>query len=258
MYVTKWFSYLIFFCGLEKGRFFEIKKGCGLEASCLSTLTTDTSGQLDVLGHDGDPLGVDGAQVGVLEKTDEVSLASLLEGHDGRGLESQVSLEVLGDLSDQALEGQLADQELSGLLVTSDLSESDGSRPVSVGLLDSTGGGSTLSGSLGGELLPWGLASSGFTGGLLGTSHFIKMMQFAPSLKYLYPPSLFFSSSLFYSASSLLFFAFPRFSVSILPPFKTWNLVFTLPHISFALLSHPALSLDKMNSTNRKEPSPYK
>ena len=35
----------------------------------LSTLSTDAVSQLDVLGHDGDTLGVDGAQVGVLEQT---------------------------------------------------------------------------------------------------------------------------------------------------------------------------------------------
>ena len=35
----------------------------------LSTLSTDTAGQLDVLGHDGHTLGVDGAQVGVLKQT---------------------------------------------------------------------------------------------------------------------------------------------------------------------------------------------
>ena len=33
----------------------------------------DTAGQLDILGHDGDPLGVDGAEVGVLEESDQVS-----------------------------------------------------------------------------------------------------------------------------------------------------------------------------------------
>ena len=65
----------------------------------LSTLSTDTASQLDVLGHDGDPLGVDGTQVGVLEKTHEVSLAGLLQSHDSRALEPQVSLEVLGNLA---------------------------------------------------------------------------------------------------------------------------------------------------------------
>ena len=137
----------------------------------LSTLSTDTAGELDVLGHDGDTLGVDGAQVGVLKQTDEVSLAGLLEGHDGRALEAEVSLEVLGDLTDQALEGQLADEQLGGLLVSSDLTESHCAGPVSVGLLHSASGRSRLASSLGGQLLPGGLASGGFTSGLLGTSH---------------------------------------------------------------------------------------
>ena len=45
----------------------------------LSALATDAAGQLDVLGHDGDTLGVDGAQVGVLEQADQVGLGSLLK-----------------------------------------------------------------------------------------------------------------------------------------------------------------------------------
>lgn len=49
----------------------------------LSPLTTDTSGQLDVLGHDCHTFGVDGTQVGILEQSDEVSFASFLEGHHG-------------------------------------------------------------------------------------------------------------------------------------------------------------------------------
>ena len=141
------------------------------ERGDLSTLSTDAAGQLDVLGHDGDTLGVDGAQVGVLEQTNQVGLAGLLEGHDGRALETQVSLEVLGDLTDQTLEGQLADEQLGGLLVPPDLTESHCAGPVPVGLLDTPGGGGGLAGSLGGQLLPGGLASGGLTGGLLGTSH---------------------------------------------------------------------------------------
>ena len=137
----------------------------------LSSLSTDPPGELDVLGHDGDPLGVDGAQVGVLKQTNKVGLAGLLESHDGGGLEPEVSLEVLGDLSHQTLEGQLADEELSGLLVSPDLTESHSSGPVSVGLLDSSGGGGRLPGSLGGQLLPGSLSSGGLTGGLLGTGH---------------------------------------------------------------------------------------
>ena len=138
----------------------------------LSALSTDATSELDVLGHDGHTLGVDGAQVGVLEKTNKVGLASLLEGHDGGALEAEISLEVLGDLTDKTLEGQLADQKLSGFLVTTDLTESDGSRPVTVGLLDTSGGWCTLASGLGGQLLAGSLSSGRFTGGLLGTSHF--------------------------------------------------------------------------------------
>ena len=58
----------------------------------LSALAADAAGELDVLGHDGDALGVDGAEVGVLEETDQVRLGCLLEGEDGGGLEAKVRL----------------------------------------------------------------------------------------------------------------------------------------------------------------------
>jgi hypothetical protein len=103
---------------------------------------------------------MDGAKIGVLEKTNEVSLSCLLKGKDSRSLESKISLKVLGDLTHKSLERKLADKKLSGLLVTSDLTKSHSSGAVSVGLLDSTGGWGRLSCCLGGKLLPWGLASS--------------------------------------------------------------------------------------------------
>ena len=140
-------------------------------ANDLGTLSTDAAGKLDVLGHDGDTLGVDGAQVGVLKETNQVSLRGLLEGHDGRGLEAEISLEVLGNFSDKALEGQLADEKLSGLLVTTDLTESNSTRAVTVGLLYTSGGRGRLASCLGGKLLPWGRATSGFASSLLGTGH---------------------------------------------------------------------------------------
>lgn len=88
---------------------------------------------------DGDTLSVDGAQVGVLEERDEVGLNGLLESADGGRLEAEIRLEVLGDLTDETLEGKLSDEELSGLLVPTDLTESDSSGLVSVGLLDTSG-----------------------------------------------------------------------------------------------------------------------
>jgi hypothetical protein len=53
----------------------------------LSTFSSDSSGELDVLWHNCDSLGVDGAQAGVLKKPD-VSLRSFLKSHDSRRLES--------------------------------------------------------------------------------------------------------------------------------------------------------------------------
>ena len=47
----------------------------------------------------GDTLGVDSSEVGVLEEGDEVRLDRLLQSTDGRRLEAEVGLEVLGDLT---------------------------------------------------------------------------------------------------------------------------------------------------------------
>jgi hypothetical protein len=139
----------------------------------LGSLAADTPGQLDVLGHDGDALGVDGAQVRVLEQADEVRLAGLLQGHHGRALEAQVGLEVLGDLAHQTLEGQLADEELGALLVAADLAQGHRAGPVAMGLLHAAGGGGALARRLGGQLLPGRLSSGGLASRLLGTCHFL-------------------------------------------------------------------------------------
>ena len=69
----------------------------------LNLLSLDSSSQLDVLAHDRDSLGVDRAQVGVLEQADQVALAGFPQSHDDSALEPQVSLEVLGDFSDQSI-----------------------------------------------------------------------------------------------------------------------------------------------------------
>jgi hypothetical protein len=149
---------------------------CGLvrvesTTTTLRALTTDAAGELNVLGHDRHTLGVDRAQVGVFEKTDEVSLGRFLESHDGRSLEAEIRLEVLRDLANEALERELADEQLGGLLVATDLTKSHRAGTVTMGLLDSTGGRRRLAGCLGGELLAGSFASGGLTGGLLRTSH---------------------------------------------------------------------------------------
>lgn len=51
------------------------------------------------------------------------------------------NLEVLGDFTDQPLEGELPNQEFGGLLVPPDLTEGDRSGPEPVGLLYTSGRG---------------------------------------------------------------------------------------------------------------------
>ena len=50
-------------------------KGGGISGS----FSTDSPGQLNVLGHDGDMPGMDGAEVGILKQSHEVCFGSLLE-----------------------------------------------------------------------------------------------------------------------------------------------------------------------------------
>ncbi len=129
--------------------------------------------QLQVLGHDGHSLGVNGGQVSVLEEASHVGLGGFLQGQNSGTLEAEIHLEVLRHLSAEALERQLADQQVRGLLVLADLAEGHGPRSVSVRLLDSSRENDVLASHLGGELLTRSLASDGLAGSLLGTGHFV-------------------------------------------------------------------------------------
>ena len=104
-------------------------------------------------------------------KTKRAERTAYLKSSNSGGLEPEIGFEILSDFPHQTLEGELPDQQLGGLLVSSDLPESHSSGPVSVRLLHSSGGWSGLPGSLGGQLLPGSLSSSGLTSGLLGTGH---------------------------------------------------------------------------------------
>ena len=108
--------------------------------SNLRAFATDAAGQLDVLGHDGDTLGVDGSQVGILEQAYQVCLGGFLECQDGRSLETKIGLEILGNFTNQTLERKFADQEFRGFLVTTDLTKSYSTRSVTVRFLDTASG----------------------------------------------------------------------------------------------------------------------
>ena len=73
-------------------------------------LTTNASGKLDVLWHDGDPLGMNGAEICVFEQSHHVCLTCFLDCEYSLRLESQVTLVFSGDFTHQALEWQFANQ----------------------------------------------------------------------------------------------------------------------------------------------------
>lgn len=91
----------------------------------LSAFATNATSQLNVLWHDRHTFGVNSAQVGVLEQTNQVRFARLLQRHDGRCLEAQIGLEILRDFTNQALKRQLANQQLGRLLVATNFSQRD-------------------------------------------------------------------------------------------------------------------------------------
>lgn len=138
--------------------FTEFTTKCHKNRLDLSSLPPYPASQLDVFGHDGDSLGVDGTQIGIFKQPHQVRFTGLLlrtratglaplpqkpgrrpprhrafvshlKGTDGRTLKPQVGLEVLGDLPHQPLERQLPDEQLSRLLVATDLSQSHGPGP---------------------------------------------------------------------------------------------------------------------------------
>jgi histone H3 len=127
-----------------------MKRGTTNESFCihLCALSTDTTSELNVLGHDGNTLGVDGTQVGVLEKSNKVGLGSLLKSKNGSRLETKIRLEVLGNLAHKTLEWSLTDKEICALLVFTDLTKSHGPGTVTVRLLNSSCSGCGLTSGL--------------------------------------------------------------------------------------------------------------
>ena len=73
----------------------------------VEALATDATGQVQVFFHDGDALGVDGAEVGILEEPGEVALSCLLEGQEGGALEAELVVDAVADGADESLEGGL-------------------------------------------------------------------------------------------------------------------------------------------------------
>ena len=121
---------------------FSVKKSIFFSLDVVSVVvSSDSEGKLHVLFSKGGPLGVDAAEVGVLEEGDEVSLSGLLESGDGLGLNSHVGVHLLNDLSDDSYEGSSGEKEINALLVSLDFSEDDGTGlESSLSLLSVLGG----------------------------------------------------------------------------------------------------------------------
>jgi hypothetical protein len=113
---------------------------------------------------DGNALGVDSAQIRIVEEVDEEGLGGFLEGHDGLALPSAGAVfftDCLGDFADlytsvlhdardpnvvgpyESLERELPEEQVGRLLVALDLAESDGTGLVA--LLRAVWGGSWFS-----------------------------------------------------------------------------------------------------------------
>ena len=84
------------YSGIYKRKGSRKSYGWDLEGRIQScgTFTTETTSELEILGLNGDALGVDGSQVGIFEEGDEVGLCGFLESHDGRRLEAKIRLVV--------------------------------------------------------------------------------------------------------------------------------------------------------------------
>ena len=60
----------------------------------VEIVSSDSSGQLHVLLHQSDSVGVDRAQVCVLEEASDESLSGFLQSDDGLRLESETGIDV--------------------------------------------------------------------------------------------------------------------------------------------------------------------
>ena len=106
---------------------------------------------------------MDRAQVGVFEQANQVRFGRFLQAKTADDWNRKSVLKSWRfPLLDQSLERQLSDEQSRGLLVLADFSQRDGTRAVSVRLLDATSRRRGFARGLGRELL-----SRGFAGGFM-------------------------------------------------------------------------------------------
>ncbi|KAJ1356420.1 hypothetical protein KIN20_014132 [Parelaphostrongylus tenuis] len=81
-------------------------------ATASKHFASNATGQLDVLGHDRHAFRMDSAEIGILERSDQVGLGRHLQNHYRRRLETSANFEISYNLLHKTFEWQLADQQL--------------------------------------------------------------------------------------------------------------------------------------------------
>ena len=141
------------------------------ERKCLVTLLTDPPREFHVFRVDRDTLGVNGAEIGILEETGEVVFGTLLKSQDAFRLPAHVGVELHRNLFHKALEGQLAKEKLGRLLVATNLAESDGAGPVAMRLFYACIHRRGLTSGFSGKSLARSFSTRALVSRLLGASH---------------------------------------------------------------------------------------
>merc|ERR1711862_111622 len=102
-------------------------------------LSSNSPRQYHILHHNRHPSRMNRAQIRILHQAHQKGLKRMLQCFQSRTPVSYILLVALGYILHDPLERQLPDKQVGRLLVLSDLSESDCTWPVSVGLLDASG-----------------------------------------------------------------------------------------------------------------------
>ena len=74
----------------------------------LFSLSSDFSSKLHISGHDSNSFGMDGTEIGIFEKLNEISFRSFLKCMEGGALESKFLVKGMGDFSYKSLERKLS------------------------------------------------------------------------------------------------------------------------------------------------------
>ena len=134
---------------LERGvwqRVENLVAGLGHVVSVVKVLVSaDSSGDVHVLFHHSDAIGMDGTEIGVLEHTCEIGFSRFLESNQSLRLETEVRIDTRAYGPYQSVEWGTWQNHGCLLLVPSDFSEGNSSwSPSLLPFFDASGSGSGL------------------------------------------------------------------------------------------------------------------